>query len=135
MWINLATFAWDINRMKKQLVISTSLDLVRIASDRIVYIASDGNYSTLVQTDNEVRMISYQLGQIEKMISSQLGSDGNSFIRIGKSLIINRSYIYYINIPKQRLTLSDVASFSHSVTASKEALKQLKELLDSYERI
>lgn len=116
--------------MKKQLVISTSIDLVRIAPEKIVYIASDGNYSTLVQTDNEVRMLSYQLGQIEKMISSQLGSEGNIFIRIGKSLIINRSYIYYINISKQKLTLSDVASFSHSVTASKEALKQLKELLE-----
>lgn len=117
--------------MKKQLIISTSIDLVRIAPDKIVYIASDGNYSTLVQTDNEVRMLSYQLGQIEKMISNQLGSDGNIFIRIGKSLIINRSYIYYINISKQKLTLSDVASFSHSVTASKEALKQLKELLEN----
>ena len=116
--------------MKKQLVISTSIDLVRIAPDKIVYIASDGNYSTLVQTDNEVRMLSYQLGQIERMISSQLGSEGNIFIRIGKSLIINRSYIYYINIPKQKLILSDVASFNHSVTASKEALKQLKELLE-----
>lgn len=70
--------------MKKQLVISTSIDLVRIAPEKIVYIASDGNYSTLVQTDNEVRMLSYQLGQIEKMISSQLGSEGNIFIRIGK---------------------------------------------------
>ena len=80
--------------MKKQLVISTSIDLVRIAPEKIVYIASDGNYSTLVQTDNEVRMLSYQLGQIEKMISSQLGSEGNIFIRIGKSLIINRCYIY-----------------------------------------
>ena len=79
--------------MKKQLVISTSIDLVRISPDNIVYIASDGNYSTLVQTDNEVRMLSYQLGQIEKMISTQLGSDGNIFIRIGKSLIINRSFI------------------------------------------
>ena len=117
--------------MKKQLVISTSIDLVRIAPEKIVYIASDGNYSTLVQTDNEVRMLSYQLGQIEKMISSQLGSEGNIFIRIGKSLIINRSYIYYINITKQKLTLSDVASFSHTVTASKEALKQLKELLEN----
>ena len=116
--------------MKKPLIISTSIDLVRIAPDNIVYIASDGNYSTLVQTDNEVRMLSYQLGQIEKMISSQLGSEGNIFIRIGKSLIINRSYIYYINIPKQKLILSDVASFSHTVTASKEALKQLKELLE-----
>ncbi|MBR6748907.1 MAG: LytTR family transcriptional regulator [Bacteroidaceae bacterium] len=116
--------------MKKQLVISTSIDLVRIAPERIVYIASDGNYSTLVQTDNEVRMLSYQLGQIEKMISSQLGSEGNIFIRIGKSLIINRSYIYYINIPKQKLILSDVVSFNHTVTASKEALKQLKELIE-----
>ena len=134
MWINLATFAWDINRMKKQLVISTSLDLVRIASDRIVYIASDGNYSTIVQTDGEVRMVSYQLGQIEKLISSQLGSEGTVFIRIGKSLIINRSYIYYINIPKQKLILSDVNTFNHTVTASKEALKQLKELLEKEAR-
>lgn len=116
--------------MKKQLIISTSIDLVRIAPDKIVYISSDGNYSTLVQTDNEVRMLSYQLGQIETMISSQLGSDGNVFIRIGKSIIINSSYIYYINIPRQKLILSDAASFSHSVTASKEALKQLKELLE-----
>ena len=77
-----------------------------------------------------MRMLSYQLGQIEKMISSQLGSDGNIFIRIGKSLIINRSYIYYINISKQKLTLSDIASFNHTVTASKEALKQLKELIE-----
>ena len=116
--------------MKKQLTISTSIDLVRIAPDRIVYISADGNYSRLVQADNEERVLSYQLGQIEKMISSQLGSDGNVFIRIGKSLIINRSYINYIFIPKQKLVLSDVTSFSHSVTASKEALKELKELIE-----
>lgn len=72
--------------MKKHLIISTSLDLVRIAPECIVCIASDGNYSTLVQWDGEVRMVSYQLGQIEKMISDQLGTDGNIFIRIGKSL-------------------------------------------------
>lgn len=116
--------------MKKHIIIPTSLDLVRIAPEKVVYIASDGNYSTLVQTDNEERMLSYQLGQIEKMISSQLADEGNVFIRIGKSLIINSSYIYYISIPKQKLVLSDVASFSHTVTASKEALKQLKELLE-----
>ena len=116
--------------MAKQLIITTSNDLVRIAPDRIVYISSDGNYSTLVQADGEMRMLSYQLGQVEKMIAAQLGAEGNIFIRIGKSLIINRSYIYYINVPKQKLTLSNVATFSHSVAASKEALKQLKELLE-----
>ena len=75
-------------------------------------------------------MISYQLGQVEKMLASQLGSESSAFIRIGKSLIINRSYIYYINVPKQKLTLSDVESFGHTVAASKEALKQLKELIE-----
>ena len=97
--------------MKRSLIISTASDLVRIAPERIVYIASDGNYSTLVQTDGEMRMLSYQLGQIEKMISSQLGgAEGNAFIRIGKSLIINNSYIYYINVAKQKMTLlSDAA--------------------------
>ncbi len=129
-WNKFSTFAVNNKPVKRQLIISTSIDLVRIAPERIVYIASDGNYSTLIQTDGEIRMLSYQLGQIEKMIFSQLGNEGNNFIRIGKSLIINRSFIYYINIPKQKLTLSDVASFSHSVTASKEALKQLKELLE-----
>lgn len=116
--------------MTKQLIISTSNDLVRIAPDSIVCVSSDGNYSTLVQADGEMRMLSFQLGQIEKMIASQLGSEGSSFIRIGKSLIINRSYIYYINVPKQKLVLSDVTTFSHTVTASRDALKQLKELLE-----
>lgn len=91
----LYTFANEkLHGMKKHLVISTSLDLVRIAPEYVVYIASDGNYSTLVQRDGEVRMVSYQLGQVEKMISDQLGAEGNIFIRIGKSLIINRNFIY-----------------------------------------
>ena len=114
----------------KYLIVTTSNDVVRIAPNCIVYIASDGNYSTLVQTDGEIRMLSYQLGQIEKMIATQLGAEGNMFIRIGKSLIINRSYIYYINVPKQKLILSDIATVNHTVVASKEALKQLKELLE-----
>ena len=114
----------------KYLIVTTSNDLVRIAPNCIVYVASDGNYSTLVQTDGEMRMLSYQLGQIEKMIATQLGAEGNMFIRIGKSLIINRSYIYYINITKQKLVLSDTRIFSHTVVASKEALKQLKEFLE-----
>ena len=116
--------------MKKHIVISTSVDLVRIAPERVVYVASDGNYSTIVQSDGETRVLTFQLGQIEKIMSEQLGSEGNTFIRIGKSLIINRSYIYYITVQKQKLILSDNATFSHSVSASKEALKQLKELLE-----
>ena len=112
------------------MIISTSTELVRIAPEKIVYITSDGNYSTLVQADGEMRMLSYQLGQIEEMIARQLGRDSEMFVRIGRGHIINRSFICHINVPRQKLVLSDVATFNHSITASKEALKSLKELIE-----
>lgn len=114
--------------LKKHLIISTANDLIRIAPEKIVYISSDGNYSNIMLTDNETRMITNQLGQIEAMINEQLGKD--NFIRIGRSYIINRSYIYYINVPNQKLILSDNLMFTHTVSASREALKMLKELVE-----
>ncbi len=115
---------------KRHLIISTANDMVRIAAEKIVYVSSDGNYCNLVQTDNESRLLTFQLGQIESMIHDQLGAKDNPFIRIGRSLIINRNYIYYINLQNQRLILSDNDRFTYTVSASKEALKQLKELIE-----
>ena len=119
---------------KKYLVISTATDLVRIAPDKIVFISSDGNYSNLVQADNETRLLSFQLGQIVDMIHEQLGTDKKMFVRIGRGLVINRNYIYYINIQSQKLILSDNDRFTHTVSASKDALKQLKDLIEKEEK-
>ena len=116
--------------LKKYLIISTATDLVRIAPERIVFISSDGNYCNLVQADNETRLLTLQLGQVEMLIHNQLGIEGNLFIRIGRGLIINRNYIYYINVQSQKLILSDTNRFTHTVSASKEALKQLKDLIE-----
>lgn len=116
--------------LKKYLIISTTTDLVRIAPDKIVFISSDGNYCNLVQTDNETRMLTFQLGQIQDMIHEQLDREDIFLIRIGRGLIVNRNYVYYINIQSQKLVLSDNSRFTHTVSASKEALKQLKELIE-----
>lgn len=121
--------------MSRFIVITNATELVRIATERIVCISSDGNYSTLMQTDGMSRTVTYQLGQLEDMIGDQLGKRDTTFIRVGKSVIINRSYIHYINIPKQRLVLSDLATFNHSVSASKEALKNLKDYIEKESNI
>ena len=120
---------------KNYLIISTATDLVRIVPDKIVFISSDGNYCNLVQADNETRLLTFQLGQIATMIHEQLGVEGDLFIRIGRGLIINRNYIYYINIQSQKLILSDNCRFTHTVSASKDALKRLKELLEKEARV
>ncbi len=116
--------------MYNYLIISNSNELVRIAVDRVVYISSDGNYSILVQADGETRVLTYQLGELERMISEQLGVFGKVFVRIGRSLIINRQYIYHIDVSKQKLVLSDCVIVKHTLSASVAALKQLKELLE-----
>ncbi len=115
----------------KYLILTNSNDLVRVSSDRIAYISSDGNYSTMVLIGKEEHLFTINLGTFEKIIERQLGSEATIFIRLGKSLIINSNYIYYINVTKQQLILSDT-SFTEKfmLSASKEALKTLKNLLE-----
>lgn len=114
------------------LVISTATDLLRVGVRQILYIQSDGNYCTLFQTGGEMRMITYQLGQVEKLIAQQLPVEtANNFVRIGRSLIINLSYVYYINLAKQQLVLSDAQNAKYTLTASRDALASLKTLIES----
>lgn len=116
--------------MGKCLIITTTNDLLRLQYDNIVYITSDGNYSQFLLSGGDMRMVTVQLGQIERLIERQLGVFGRLFIRIGKSLIINRDYIYYININQQRIELNDKVNQKYTVQASREALKQLKLVIE-----
>ena len=95
--------------MKKQIIISTSNELVRVLPERIVYISSDGNYSTMVLHDKTEHLFTFNLSHFQKLIEKQLKDDASQFIRIGKSLIINRDYIYRINLAKQQLVMWDMA--------------------------
>lgn len=99
-------------------------------SDTVVYITADGNYSVITLADGESFVLTMQLGQIERRIAEMLESDDNRFIRIGKSLIVNRDFIAYINPVRQKMKLSDCRTFHHEVSASREALKALKDLLE-----
>ena len=47
------------------LVISTANELLRVQARSIIYISSDGNYSNLLLQGGEVRLVTYQLGQID----------------------------------------------------------------------
>lgn len=117
--------------MSKYLVLINSNEIVRVSPDRIVFILSEGNYSTMTLIDKEEHVFSFNLAAFEKIIEQQLGTDAQTFIRLGKSLIINGKYIYYVNVSKQQIILSD-SSFPNKFTlsASKEALKALKVVLE-----
>ena len=89
--------------MSKYLVLINSNEVIRVSPDRIVFILSDGNYSTMTLVDKEEHLFSFNLASFEKIIEQQLGTDAQTFIRLGKSLIINGKYIYYVNVSKQQV--------------------------------
>lgn len=120
--------------MDRHLVFATSTEIIRVPPDSVVFISADGNYSAITLADGENFVLTLQLGQIERRIAAMLDADDNRFIRIGKSLIVNRDYIAFINPSRQKMILSDCKAFRHEVSASKEALKALKELLETETR-
>lgn len=120
--------------MSKNLIFSTSSELIRIPNDNIVYVVADGNYSAIITADGTKYILTMQLGQIERKILETIDADDNRFIRIGKSLIVNLNYITYINPARQRLTLSDCRTFKHDVSASREALKLLKGVFEKEDK-
>lgn len=116
--------------MSRHLIFSTSTEMVRIPSDAVVFIAADGNYSAITTADGKNFVLTMGLGHIERRISQLLDPSDTRFIRIGKSLIVNRDFIAFVHPTRQKMILSDCRTFRHEVAASKEALKVLKDLMD-----
>ena len=121
--------------------ISTSTELVRVATDEIVYVRADGNYSDMVLTNGKSRKMTFQLHFFDEVFQ-QL--QNNMFVRVGRSLIVNKRYIYVINLTEQQLILSggdlkepivfygqSNANSPQNITLSREGLKMLKELLEN----
>ena len=102
---------WSIfvtkNKMKDVLLISKGSELVQVPLHNLVFIQASANYSELVTVNGKRTLVSFQLGQIEDLIEEQLGEDKGDFLRIGRGLIINSTYIFHIDVTRQKLVLSD----------------------------
>ena len=133
--------------------IMTSSLLVRVAVDEIVYVKADGNYCDLVLINGRSRKMTFQLHHFED--NFKLLKNADMFIRVGRSLIVNRQYVQVIDLIDQviifggkHLTREPKTDISHTyrpdrgdevgagrdiyiVRVSRDALKQLKEQLEN----
>ena len=91
---------------------------------------AEGNYSYVSTLDGRETLVSLQLGQIEDLLSQQLGSGNRNFLRVGRGLIINLDYLNHIDVSKQVLVLSDCRRLRKELSASRDALIKVKELVE-----
>lgn len=113
------------------LTISQSNELVRVQLERIVYLISDGNYTTMVLTDGREHLFSFNLSKFMELVDQVSGDQASLFIRVGKRLIVNQSFIFCIQPSKQKLLLwGEKLSTTFVLAASKDSLRRLKSELE-----
>jgi two-component system LytT family response regulator len=93
--------------------------LILLKAADIVYFEADGNYSILHLANGETEDIFERLGEIEKVLPADI------FLRAGRSLIINRSYIRKIDTRKSLLQIA-TADFSTNLEVPEKVVKMLK---------
>ena len=115
--------------MKEKLLIHTVNEAYSFNPNQIICIEADGNYSNLHLSNGNEYLLSFQLGQVENIIKEQLSYSNHSFVRVGKSLIINMDELICVNITKQTLEMNQPSGEKLLFNASREALKKLMNFL------
>lgn len=115
--------------MKEKLLIHTVNEAYSFNPNQIICIEADGNYSNLHLSNGNEYLLSFQLGQVESIIKEQLSYSNHSFVRVGKSLIINMDELICVNITKQTLEMNQLSGEKLLFNASREALKKLMNFL------
>ena len=115
--------------MKEKLLIHTANEAYSLDPNQIICIEADGNYSNLHLSNGNEYLLSFQLGLVESIIKEQLSYSNHSFVRVGKSLIINMDELICVNITKQTLEMNQPSGEKMLFSASREALKKLINLL------
>lgn len=111
------------------LYINTRDELLRFDCSKIVYMEGDGNYTHIVMVNKLKASVCMNLSDMQRLISESLRERASIFARIGKRFIVNLTFIYHINVIHQALTVTDGVHFAFKLGISKEALKQLKQVM------
>lgn len=111
------------------LKISTSTELVRVQTNDIIYVKASGNYSDLNLVNGKTITMTFKLHFFDEAFKKL---ENNTFVRVGKSHIVNKKYVGLINLTEQVLILYGYPiEGERRISASKEALKDLKALVES----
>ncbi len=113
----------------EHLYINTRDELIRLDCSKIVYMEGNGNYTNIVLVNKQKVSVCMNLCHMQQFISESLCERASIFARVGKRFIINLNFIYKVQPLLQSLVITDGVHFTFQLGISKEALKQLRDIL------
>ncbi len=89
-----------------KLCLNSRDELLIIDLTKIAFLQSNGNYTNMQYIKGETHLLTIGITKVEEYIRQVWPADQPSpFIRLGRRLLINQTYLTEINMLKQRITL------------------------------
>lgn len=105
---------------------NTRDQLIVVNPDLIAAVQADGNYSRVLYINKREIPLTIGISKLEMTLRHN-GGKNNKFVRLGRSFIINHTYLYKIDLQKQQIILSDGNLQELRLNLSKKQLKPYKE--------
>lgn len=116
--------------MKELLLPNSGTEILKVQPPDILYIEADGNYCNMHITGGFTQQLWFSRQKFIGIISEQLRNERPVFVTVGRSYIINITYIYLINPVKGELILFDRKNPAMTTLhASQQALNSLKKII------
>ncbi len=110
-----------------KLCLNSRDELLIIDLEKIAFFQAKGNYTHLNYIKGETHLLTVGLSKVEVYIRKAWPKDIPSpFVRLGRSLIINQTFLSEISVLKQKIILSDCEKNSYSLIVPKPLLKEYK---------
>lgn len=100
-------------------------ELTCIDPDLVAAVQANGNYSRVIYITKREVMLTYSISKLETLLKST-NNKKNRFIRLGRSFIINHSFLHKVDVLKQQIVLSGGDKNELRIKLPKQILKSYK---------
>ena len=100
-------------------------ELTCIDTDLVAVVQANGNYSRVIYITKREVTLTFGISKLEEILKSS-NNRKNRFIRLGRSFIINHSFLHKIDVLEQQLILSDGDKNEVRIKLPKLILKSYK---------
>ena len=115
------------NIVMAKIYFNTRDELTAIDSEDIAVIQANGNYSKIVTIYRKEIMLTSGITKVEEVLKS-VNDTKSRFVRVGRSLVVNHSYLQKIDLIKQQMVLSCQGN-EIKINVSKKTLKVYKDAI------
>lgn len=103
-------------------------ELLVIDLAKVAYFKAEDDYTTVYFIGGVNFMLTINLAKVEAMVATVGRSEQCSYVRIGRSIIVNEAYVFRIEVLSQKIYFCNGTNMLQ-VSAPRDALKKYKQFV------